>query len=104
MISTDSRVQSAEAMLTGPRLLAGHGTGLIRPHDIARLLGCSIWERQSLIDWINAEQLWHEPPFAGPLAERPLAGTVDIADLRAALVRGLAEGDLPFTHNLEVAQ
>ena len=97
----DPRVQSAESLLTGQRLLEGHGSGLIRPHDIARLVGCSIWNRIDLLDWIEAKQLWHEAPYAGPLVDRPEAGTIDIARLRKALRKGLASTEgLPFPHTL----
>jgi hypothetical protein len=89
-------------LLTGARLLEGHGQGLIRPPAIARILGCSIWERPALIAWIEAQQLWHEPPFAGPLADRPLSGTIDLGALRKALKKGLASpAGLPFRHTLE---
>ena len=61
MNATDPRVQSAEQLLTGARLLAGHGQGLVRVDAIGRLLGVSIWQRPELIAWIEAQQLWVEP-------------------------------------------
>ena len=103
MNATDPRVQSAEQLLTGARLLAGHGQGLVRVDAIGRLLGVSIWQRPELIAWIEAQQLWVEPPFAGPLVDRPQAGTVDLARLRSALRKALASpAGLPFRHTLEL--
>ena len=103
MNTTDSRVESAQALLTGARLLAGHGQGLVRVDAIGRLLGVSIWQRPELIAWIEAQQLWVEPPFAGPLVERPQAGCIDLANLRKALRKALASpAGLPFRHTLEL--
>ena len=100
---TDSRVQSAELLLTGARLLAGHGEGLVRPPAVGRLLGVSIWQRPELIAWIEAQQLWVEPPFAGPLVDRPQAGCIDLSRLRKALRKALASpAGLPFRHTLEL--
>ena len=103
MSATDSRVESAQALLTGARLLAGHGQGLVRVDAIGRLLGVSIWQRAELVAWIEAEQLWVEPPFAGPLVDRPNAGTIDLGRLRKSLKKGLASpAGLPFRHTLEL--
>ena len=100
---TDSRVQSAELLLTGARLMAGHGEGLVRVPGVGRLLGCSIWQRAELVAWIEAQQLWHEPPFAGPLVDRPQAGCIDLSRLRKALRKALASpAGLPFRHTLEL--
>ena len=46
MNTTDSRVESAQALLTGARLLEGHGQGLVRVPGVGRLLGVSIWQRR----------------------------------------------------------
>ena len=103
MSATDSRVESAQALLTGARLLAGHGQGLVRVDAIGRLLGVSIWQRPELIAWIEAQQLWVEPPFAGPLVDRPQAGCIDLSRLRKALRKALASpAGLPFRHTLEL--
>ena len=102
---TDSRVQSAEQLLTGARLLAGHGEGLVRVPGVGRLLGVSIWQRPELIAWIEAQGLWVEPPFDGPLVDRPQAGCIDLARLREALRKALASpAGLPFRHTLELPQ
>ena len=103
MNTTDSRVESAQALLTGASLLAGHGEGLVREPGICRLLGVSIWERGQLLAWIEEQGLWVEPPFDGPLVERPQAGCIDLARLRKALKKGLASpAGLPFRHTLEL--
>ena len=103
MRTLDPRVTLAQSLLTGARLLAGHGQGLVRLDAVGRLLGVSIWQRPELVAWIEAQQLWHEPPFAGPLADRPLSGTIDLAVLRKALKRCLASpAGLPFRHTLEL--
>jgi hypothetical protein len=103
MKTTDSRVESAQALLTGARLLAGHGDGLVRVPGVGRLLGVSIWQRAELVAWIEAQGLWVEPPFAGPLVERPQAGCIDLANLRKALKKALASpAGLPFRHTLEL--
>jgi hypothetical protein len=103
MNTTDSRVESAQALLTGARLLAGHGEGLVRVPGVGRLLGVSIWQRHELVAWIEAQGLWVEPPFAGPLVERPQAGCIDLARLRSALRKALASpAGLPFRHTLEL--
>jgi hypothetical protein len=103
MNATDPRVKLAQSMLTGTRLLEGHGQGLVRPPAVARLLGCSIWQRPELVAWIESCNLWHEPPFPGPLANRPDAGTIDLGRLRSALRKALASpAGLPFRHTLEL--
>jgi hypothetical protein len=105
MNTIDPRVTLAQSLLTGARLLAGHGQGLVRLDAVGRLLGVSIWQRPELLTWINQQQLWHEPPFAGPLADRPLSGTIDLGALRKALKKGLASpAGLPFRHTLEPEQ
>ena len=105
MNTTDSRVESAQALLTGARLLEGHGQGLVRVPGVGRLLGVSIWQRAELVAWIEAQQLWHDPPFAGPLVDRPNAGTIDLARLRKAIKRALASpAGLPSRHTLELPQ
>lgn len=102
MNATDSRVESAQALLTGRKLLAGHGGGLVRLPAVGRLLGVSIWNRPQLVAWIEAQGLWFVPPTTGPLADNPQAGTIDCNALREALQQGLAApGGLPFAHNLE---
>lgn len=105
MNATDPRVQSAEQLLTGARLLAGHGEGLVRVPGVGRLLGVSIWQRGQLLAWIEEQELWVEPPFAGPLVDRPQAGCIDLAKLRKALRKALASpAGLPFRHTLELPQ
>jgi hypothetical protein len=105
MKTLDPRVTLAQSLLTGARLLAGHGQGLVRLDAVGRLLGVSIWQRPELVAWIEAQQLWHEPPFAGPLADRPLSGTIDLGRLRTVLLQALASpAGLPFRHTLELPQ
>ena len=99
----DSRVQSVESLLTGARLMAGHGEGLVRLPGVARLLGVSIWDRGLLLAWIEAQDLWVEPPFSGPLVDRPHAGCIDFGNLRKALKKALKNGSLPFAHTLVAA-
>jgi hypothetical protein len=102
MNALDPRVTVAQSLLTGARLLDGHGQGLVRVDAVGRLLGVSIWQRPELVAWIEACNLWHEPPFAGPLADRPLSGTIDLGRLRTALLQALASpAGLPFKHTLE---
>jgi hypothetical protein len=101
--TVDPRVQSAELLLTGARLLAGAGAGLVRLPAVARLLGVSIWDRGLLLAWIEAQDLWVEPPFSGPLVDRPHAGCIDLANLRKALKKALKNGSLPFAHTLVAA-
>lgn len=104
MNATDPRVESAHALLTGPRLLAGQGDGFIRFHDLARILQVPLADRLLLLAFIENRGLWLEPPTSGPLSDRPLAGCMDLNVLREALQQGLAApGGLPFAHNL-VAQ
>jgi hypothetical protein len=103
MNATDSRVESAQALLTGARLLAGHGEGLVRVPGVGRLLGVSIWQRPELVAWIEAQQLWVEPPTSAPLVDSPQAGCIDLANLRKALRKALASpAGLPFRHTLEL--
>ncbi len=103
MKPTDSRVESAQALLTGARLMAGHGEGLVRVPAIARLLGVPLADRGLLLAWIEEQGLWVDPPFDGPLVERPQAGCIDLARLRKALRKALAApAGLPFRHTLEL--
>ena len=95
--AVDPRIESVGQLLTARRLLDGHGAGLIRPHSIARLLGVGLQERELLLAWIVALDLWHEPPYHGPLADAPEAGTVDVDRLRVALQQAIAGPGLPFT-------
>jgi hypothetical protein len=100
----DPRVQSAELLLTGARLMAGHGEGLVRVPAIARLLGVPLADRGLLLAWIERLDLWVEHPTTGPLIDRPQAGCIDLATLRKALKKCLAWGPagLPFrTDHLE---
>ena len=98
---TDSRVQSAEQLLTGARLMAGHGEGLIRVPGICRLLGVPLADRGLLLAWVERLDLWVAPPFDGPLVDRPTAGCVDLARLRKALKKALASAEgLPFGNTL----
>jgi hypothetical protein len=96
MTATDSRVASVEALLTGPKLLAGEGVGLVRVPGVARLLGVPLLDRGLLLAWIERLDLWHQHPTNGPLADAPEAGTIDLADLRQALRKALKAGPLPF--------
>lgn len=101
MNAIDPRIASAQALLTGPRLLAGHGSGLIRVDGVARLLGVSIWQRPQLLAWIEAQGLWFVPPTSGPLANNPNSGCIDLAALREALRQALKDTPpLPFAHTL----
>jgi hypothetical protein len=102
MKTLDPRVTLAQSLLTGARLLEGHGQGLVRVDAVGRLLGVSIWDRGLLLAWIEAQDLWVEPPFSGPLVDRPHAGCIDLANLRKALRKGLKAGPLPFRHTLEL--
>ena len=102
---TDSRVQSAEQLLTGARLMAGHGEGLVRVPAIARLLGVPLADRGLLLAWIERLDLWVEHPTTGPLVDKPEAGCIDLAVLRKALRKALAApAGLPFRHTLELPQ
>lgn len=102
MKTLDPRVASAEQLLTGARLLAGHGSGLIRVDGVARLLGVSIWHRPQLLAWIESCSLWFLPPTTGPLADSPNSGCIDMDALREALQQALATpAGLPFPNNLE---
>ena len=92
----DPRVESVGQLLTGPRLMAGHGEGLVRVPTVARLLGVPLVERGLLLAWIERLDLWHQHPTNGPLADAPDAGTIDLADLRQALKKTLKAGPLPF--------
>ena len=92
----DSRVTSAHNLLTGPKLLAGEGVGLIRVTGVGRLLGVPLADRALLLAWIEACNLWVEHPTDGPLVDHPLAGCIDLATLRQALQQALAGPGLPF--------
>ncbi len=92
----DPRVESVGQLLTGFRLLAGHGEGLVRVPTVARLLGVPLMDRGLLLAWIERLDLWHQHPTNGPLADAPDAGTIDLADLRQALKKALKAGPLPF--------
>jgi hypothetical protein len=94
--TVDPRVQSAHALLTGRKLLAGHGNGLLRLPAVARLLGVPLSSRGQLLAWIEARGLWFVPPTSGPLSENPQAGTIDCDALREALKRQLKKGPMPF--------
>ena len=100
MKTLDPRVTLAQSLLTGARLLEGHGQGLVRVDAVGRLLGVSIWDRGLLLAWIEAQDLWVEPPFSGPLVDRPQAGCIDLASLRKALRKALKAGPLPFGNTL----
>jgi hypothetical protein len=99
-ITVDSRVQSAELLLTGARLMAGHGDGLVRVPAVARLLGVPLADRGLLLAWIECLDLWVEHPTTGPLVDKPQAGCIDLANLRKALKKGLKNGPLPFGNTL----
>jgi hypothetical protein len=94
--SIDSRVASAEALLTGPKLLAGEGAGLVRLTGVGRLLGVPLADRGLLLAWVEACSLWVEHPTDGPLVDHPQAGCIDLATLRQALQQALAGPGLPF--------
>jgi hypothetical protein len=94
--AVDPRVESVGQLLTATRLMAGHGTGLVRVPSIARILGVPLVERGLLLAWIERLDLWHQHPTTGPLADAPEAGTIDLADLRQALKKALKAGPLPF--------
>ena len=94
--TTDTRVTSAQNLLTGPRLMAGHGEGLVRVPSIARLLGVPLVDRGLLLAWVEACNLWVEHPTDGPLVDHPRAGCIDLATLRQALKKALKAGPLPF--------
>lgn len=98
---TDTRVLAAAALLTGPKLLAGDGTGLIRADGVARVLGVPLADRGALIQWIDESDLWVEPPTDGPLHEKPQAGCIRLDRLRTALKSQVAWDLLPFRCNLE---
>jgi len=94
--ATDPRVLSAEGLLSARHLLAGPlPEGPIRPQNLARALGVSIWKRHALVDWIEEHGLWIEPPCSGPLADHPLAGTVELARVAELLRRLHAKDQLP---------
>jgi len=92
----DPRVESVGQLLTGPRLMAGHGEGLVRVPGVGRLLGVPLADRGLLLAWIERLDLWHQHPTNGPLVDAPEAGTIDLADLRQALKKALKAGPLPF--------
>ncbi len=96
----DTRLESVGQLLTGPRLLAGHGSGLIRVPALARVLGVPLEDRLLLLAWIEATGLWVQAPTSGPLQDAPQAGCIDLAQLRAALQQALAGPGLPFENNL----
>ena len=92
----DPRVASAQKLLTGPRLMAGHGEGLVRLTGVGRLLGVPLADRALLLAWIERLDLWHQHPTKGPLVDAPEAGTINLATLRQALRQALKAGPLPF--------
>jgi hypothetical protein len=94
--ATDPRVESVGQLLTGPRLLAGHGEGLVRLTGVGRLLGVPLADRGLLLAWVEACNLWVEHPTDGPLVDHPRAGCIDLATLRQALKKALKAGPLPF--------
>ena len=96
----DARLESVGQLLTGPRLLEGHGSGRIRLPAVCRLLGVPIHHRLHLLAWVEQQNLWAAPPTDGPLQDAPLAGCIDLATLRAALQQALAGEGLPFENNL----
>ena len=105
MKTLDPRVESAQALLTGRKLLAGHGGGLLRVPAVARLLGVPLAHRGELLAWIESCSLWFLPPTTGPLAANPNSGCIDCDALREALQQALAStGGLPFPNNLEPQQ
>jgi len=73
---------------------------LLRPPGIARILGVPLMERGALLQWIEDQKLWHQPPYSGPLAEQPEAGTVAAAAL-AALLRRLIKKQIPLPFTAE---
>lgn len=95
-VSTDARVRSVSALLTGPRLLAGEGEGVLRLPAICRILGTPLHHRGALIAWLKDRGLITDPDYIGPLELRPLAGTVEVAALRSALLEAIKAGPLPF--------
>ena len=91
----DSRIESAEALLTGPKLLAGEGGASCRVPYLAGLLGAYPYPG-AVEAWVEAEGLWIEPPYHA-LHVRPLAGCIDLARVRSLLLKMRAEGHrLPF--------
>ena len=95
--ATDSRIVSAQSLLTARRLMEGHGSGLVRVPAVSRILGVPLMHRGRLLDWVNLHGLWVQPPTSGPLALAPLAGCIDLDRLRDAIERDMARGGLPFT-------
>ena len=78
------------------------GNNLAYVESIARLLRVPYFQRSELVQWLDREGLWVEPPTLQPLADHPLAGCVDLDVLREALNRALdATGALPFPSALE---
>ena len=102
--TVDPRVQSAELLLTGARLMAGAGEGLVRVPGVARLLGVPLADRGLLLAWIECLDLWVEHPTTGPLVDKPQAGCIDLGRLRMALRKALKAGPLPFGNTLEPKQ
>ena len=95
--AADSRITSAQSLLTARRLMEGHGSGLVRVPAVARILGVPLAQRAHLLAWIERSELWVQPPTSGPLALAPLAGCIDLDRLRDAIERDMARGGLPFT-------
>jgi len=92
----DARVESAERLLTGPRLLAGAGAGqTCRVPGLTSLLGAYPYPG-AVQAWVEAEGLWIEPPYHA-LHLRPNAGLIDLDRVRTLLLKLRAEGHrLPF--------
>ena len=73
----DARIEAAERLLTGPKLLAGEGVGqTCRVPGLTSLLGAHPYPG-AVQEWVEAEGLWIEPPFHA-LHLRPLAGCIDL--------------------------
>lgn len=85
-------------MLTAETLLAGDGAGvLLRLPAVARLLGVPLLERADLLRWLVAQGLLEDHTYAGPLADKPQALTIDAEQLAAAIRTALNGPGLPFT-------
>ena len=91
----DPRIESAEALLTGPKLLAGEGGKSCRVPRLTALLGAYPFPG-AVQAWVEAEGLWIEPPYHA-LHLRPNAGLIDLDRVRTLLLKMRAEGHrLPF--------
>lgn len=84
-------------LLTGPRIMAGHGSGPIRCCHLAERLGVDLYKRTVFYGWLESEGLFLAPinPF---WHLDPLAGCVDIEAIRQRLKKAIAKGErLPFS-------